>query len=91
MSSKVLSKKDGWIGQITPSRPKVLNTIDDDLPGELANAVTQAHADPDVRLMILSGTERGDIGLCADLTFMVDTAKVGPMPARVWRYPTTAM
>ena len=59
MSSKVLSKKDGWIGQITPSRPKVLNTIDDDLPGELANAVTQAHADPDVRLMILSGAERG--------------------------------
>jgi hypothetical protein len=61
MSSKVLSKNDGWIGQITPSRPKVLNTIDDDLPGELANAVTQAHAEPDVRLMILSGAERGAI------------------------------
>ena len=91
MPFKVLSKKDGWIGQITPSRPKVFNTINNDLPGVRANAVAQAQADPGVRLMILSGAERGDIGLCVDLTFMVDTAKVGPMPARVGGYPTTTM
>jgi len=32
-----------------------------------------------------------DIALCADLTFMGDTAKIGYMPARVWGCPTTAM
>ncbi len=32
-----------------------------------------------------------DIALCADLTFMGETAQIGYMPARVWGCPTTAM
>ena len=32
-----------------------------------------------------------DIALCADLTVMGDTAKIGYMPSRVWGCPTTAM
>jgi len=32
-----------------------------------------------------------DIALCADLTIMGETAKIGYMPARVWGCPTTAM
>ena len=32
-----------------------------------------------------------DIALCADLTFMGETARIGYMPARVWGCPTTAM
>jgi len=32
-----------------------------------------------------------DIALCADLTFMTETAEIGYMPARVWGCPTTAM
>ena len=32
-----------------------------------------------------------DIALCADLTFMSETAEIGYMPARVWGCPTTAM
>jgi enoyl-CoA hydratase len=32
-----------------------------------------------------------DIALCADLTIMGETAKIGYMPARVWGTPTTAM
>lgn len=32
-----------------------------------------------------------DIALCADLTIMADTAKIGDMPTRVWGCPTTAM
>ncbi len=32
-----------------------------------------------------------DIALCADLTIMGDTAKIGYMPTRVWGCPTTAM
>jgi len=31
-----------------------------------------------------------DIALCADLTIMADTAKIGYMPTRVWGCPTTA-
>ncbi len=32
-----------------------------------------------------------DIALCADLTFMAESAQIGYMPARVWGCPTTAM
>jgi len=32
-----------------------------------------------------------DIALCADMTIMGETAKIGYMPARVWGCPTTAM
>jgi enoyl-CoA hydratase len=32
-----------------------------------------------------------DIALCADLTIMGETARIGYMPARVWGCPTTAM
>ena len=32
-----------------------------------------------------------DIALCADLTIMGDTARIGYMPSRVWGCPTTAM
>lgn len=32
---KVLYEKDGRIGRITLNRPKVMNAIDDELPGAL--------------------------------------------------------
>ena len=153
--SKVLYERDGRIGRITLNRPEVLNAIDDDLPVELEAAVTEADADPEVHLMILSGAGRAfcagydlnhytsseasntviqdmpwdpmqdyafmwrntqafmslwramkpvickvhgfavaggsDIALCADLTFMSETAEIGYMPARAWGCPTTAM
>ena len=146
--SKVLYERDGRIGRITLNRPEVLNAIDDDLPVELEAAVTEADADPEVHLMILSGAGRAfcagydlnhytsseasntviqdmpwdpmqdyafmwrntqafmslwramkpvickvhgfavaggsDIALCADLTFMSETAEIGYMPARAW-------
>jgi len=52
---KVLYEKDGRIGRITLNRPDVMNAIDDDLPGELAEAVAQADADPGVHVLVLSG------------------------------------
>lgn len=152
---KVLYEKDGRIGRITLNRPKVMNAIDDDLPGELAGAVARADADPGVHVMVLSGNGPAfcagydlahyaesdgsnqvvqempwdpikdyafmwantqhfmslwhamkpvickvhgfavaggsDIALCADITIMGETAKIGYMPTRVWGTPTTAM
>lgn len=55
---KVLYEKDGRVGRITLNRPGVLNAIDDDLPGELAEAVAVADADPRVHVMVLSGAGR---------------------------------
>ncbi len=53
--SRVLLEKDGRIARIILNRPEVMNAIDDDLPVELAAAVAQADADPNIHVMVLSG------------------------------------
>ncbi len=55
---KVLFERDGRIGRITLNRPDVLNAIDDDLPAELAAAVAEADAHPNVHVMVLAGAGR---------------------------------
>jgi len=59
MTNKVLYEKDGRIGRITLNRPDVLNAIDDELPGALAEAVARAEADPGIHVMVLSGNGAG--------------------------------
>ena len=44
--AKVLYERDGRIARITLNRPEVLNAIDDELPGALADAVARADNDP---------------------------------------------
>ena len=56
MTNKVLYEKDGRIGRITLNRPDVLNAIDDELPGALAEAVARAEADPGIHVMAVSYT-----------------------------------
>ena len=71
--AKVTYEKDGRIGRITLNRPEVLNAIDDDLPGQLADAVAQANADQSIHVIVLSGAGRA---FCAgyDLTAYAETA-----------------
>lgn len=68
---KVLYEKDGRIGRITLNRPEIMNAIDDDVPGEIADAVAVADADPDVHVMVLSGNGKA---FCAgyDLTYYAE-------------------
>ncbi len=40
--AKVLYERDGRIARITLNRPEVMNAIDDELPGALADAVARA-------------------------------------------------
>jgi enoyl-CoA hydratase len=44
--AKVLYERDGRIARITLNRPDVMNAIDDELPGALADAVARADNDP---------------------------------------------
>ena len=69
--SKVLYEKDGRIGRITLNRPDVMNAIDDEVPGLIADAVEQANADPKVHAIILSGAGKA---FCAgyDLTYYAE-------------------
>ncbi|MBO6902084.1 MAG: crotonase/enoyl-CoA hydratase family protein [Rhizobiaceae bacterium] len=53
--AKVLLEKDGRIARIILNRPEVMNAIDDEVPGELEEAVERANADPDIHVIVLSG------------------------------------
>jgi enoyl-CoA hydratase len=70
---KVIYEKDGRIGRVTLNRPDVLNAIDDELPGALADCVERANADPGIHVIVLSGAGRA---FCAgyDLTAYAQTA-----------------
>jgi enoyl-CoA hydratase len=71
--SKVLYEADGRIARITLNRPEVMNAIDDEVPGLLAEAVARADADPGVHVMVLAGAGRA---FCAgyDLTYYAQAA-----------------
>jgi len=55
---RVLYERDGRIARITLNRPDVLNAIDVELPGELADAVARANADAGVHVIVLAGAGR---------------------------------
>ncbi len=52
---KVLFEKDGRIGPITLNRPEKINTINNDIPPQIDDAVKWADTDPDIHVMVLSG------------------------------------
>ena len=59
---KVIFEKDGRIGRITLNRPEKLNAIDDDVPGQLQDAVLEAEDDSEIHVIILSGKGKGFCG-----------------------------
>jgi enoyl-CoA hydratase len=78
MTAKVLYERDGRIGRITLNRPEVMNAIDDDLPGELSEAVARADADQAVHVMVLSGKGQA---FCAGYDLAHYAASDGPNKA----------
>ena len=72
---------DTGIARITLNRPERLNALNDQMQIEIADAVVQADADPNIRVVIITGAGRA---FCAggDLNNLGDRrtvpAKVGP-------------
>ena len=59
---KIVFEKDGRIGRITLNRPDKLNAIDDQVPGQLQDAVLEAEDDSDIHVIVLSGKGKGFCG-----------------------------
>ncbi len=73
----VTYEKDGRVGRITLNRPEVMNAISLEMPGQIAAAVAQAEADPDVHVIVLSGAGKA---FCAgyDLAAFAETGGTNP-------------
>ena len=75
-TAEVLYDVDGHIATITLNRPERMNTISRTMLGELTEHLVTADADPEVRVVILTGTGRA---FCAglDLTEVTTPGKSG--------------
>ena len=75
--SPLLYQHDGRLARITLNRPEVLNAINSAMPDELADAVERANAEPNVRVIVLSGAGRS---FCAgyDLDAYAQTPGTNP-------------
>jgi enoyl-CoA hydratase len=62
----ILYDVDGRIATITLNRPEKLNAIRPPMPEEIERAVTEANADPEVRVIVLRGAGEG---FCAGFDF----------------------
>ena len=67
---EVLYDKDGYIATITLNRPDRMNTISAAMLDDLAATFTRANEDPDVRVVIFTGTGRA---FCAGLDLRAQT------------------
>jgi len=71
----ILVKTEGAVGVITLNRPKALNALNQELLGELADALESFDADTAVRAIIITGSERAfaagaDIKEMAAMSYM---------------------
>jgi enoyl-CoA hydratase len=58
-TAAVNASREGGVFRITLNRPESLNSVNDDLVEQLEAAVDAAAADPQVRVVVLSGNGRG--------------------------------
>jgi len=75
MNSLILTKTDGRIGIATLNRPDRLNALSIDLMDELIAALEGFDKDPNVRVIVLAGSEKcfaagADIGDMAEASFL---------------------
>ncbi|MDE2135640.1 MAG: enoyl-CoA hydratase [Alphaproteobacteria bacterium] len=71
----ILVKREGAVGVVTLNRPKALNALNGELLEELAAALESFDADPAVRAIVVTGSERAfaagaDIKEMAPLSYM---------------------
>lgn len=56
MPENILFEKDGHVATLTIDRPKMRNALNDDTVEEIADAVAQVEADPELRVLIVTGS-----------------------------------
>jgi enoyl-CoA hydratase len=71
----LITRHDGFIATIQLNRPKVLNALNLELMIELVDAFEELDRDPDVRCIVLHGSERV-FAAGADITEMADASAI---------------
>lgn len=77
--NNILIETDGFLGLVTMNRPKVLNALNLDTLRELGEAMTGLEANPEVRVIIITGAGEKAFVAGADISFM---QSLNPLQAR---------
>ncbi|MBL8907501.1 MAG: enoyl-CoA hydratase [Rhizobiales bacterium] len=72
----ILVERRGPVGLVTLNRPKVLNALNEQLIGELARALKDFDADPNVAAIVMTGGEKA-FAAGADIREMRDKTYIG--------------
>ena len=83
---KVLHVRDERIGRVTLTRLKVITAIDEELPAQLAAAVSHTDSDPKVGVMALSGDSKG---FCSSYVLAHFTTRFGSNKVSIKKYHGT--
>jgi enoyl-CoA hydratase len=80
----LLYEKKGRIGYVTLNRPRILNAQSPEMFDELAQVFGDIKRDPEVGVVILTGS--GDRAFCAgaDINFLTQLAQTTPMAAKTF-------
>ena len=57
--NKILYTKDGRVAVVTKNRPEKVNAMDEEMEAAYDEALADAEADPEIRVIIVTGTGRG--------------------------------
>lgn len=74
----ILTEKDGHLAIVTLHRPKVLNALSHELMEELVQALTEFDLDDEVRVIILTGSDKA-FAAGADIKEMSEETTIGIM------------
>ena len=88
----IIVEVEDHIAKVTLNRPDALNALNDQLMSELAEAMAAAQADPKVRCIVLTGSEKA-FAAGADIAMMkapIAAPSVDPRPPVNALPPTTA-
>ena len=80
----ILVEDRGPVGLITLNRPKALNALNAQLIGELNQALDGFEADPEIAVVVLTGSERA-FAAGADIKEMQDKDFMARLPERLHR------
>lgn len=86
MDDKVLVEQRGHVLVVTLNRPQARNAIDHDVCVGVGEAVERAEADPEIRVLVLTGT--GELAFCAgaDLKAIARGERILPRGKEHWGF-----
>lgn len=86
--ANIIYTVDNGIATIKLNRPKALNALNSEINADIMAAINEVKADPSVRVLIMTGSERA-FAAGADVKEMAEATPAMPVSSAVWPLRST--